>query len=73
MSRNANRPKLNRSVIEELIYEWVIGKNAERDRKILARRLFDGITFERLAEEFNLSVDQVKRIVYKRTQEIFKH
>jgi DNA-directed RNA polymerase specialized sigma24 family protein len=27
--------------------------------------MLDGITFERLAEEFDLSVQQVKTIVYK--------
>lgn len=55
---------------EERIREYIIGKNAERDRKILHRRLVDGIVFEKLAEEFGLSVTQVKRIVYKRTEEM---
>ena len=56
---------LSRTEIESLIEEWIIGKNAERDRAILRRRLIDGITFERLAEEFDLSVRQTKKIVYK--------
>lgn len=30
----------------------------ERNRAILKRRLIDGITYERLAEEFDLSVAQ---------------
>ncbi len=66
-------PDLCRSDIERLMHEWLIGPNAERDRKILARRLFDGITFERLAEEFDLSVRCTKMIVYKGTDKIFKH
>lgn len=56
---------LSRSQIEDLIDEWIIGKNAERDRKILKRRLIDGICFEPLAEEFDLSVRQIQNIVYK--------
>ena len=64
---------LCRSDIEYLLHEWIIGRNAERDRAILRRRLFDGITFERLAEEFDLSVRCTKSIVYKGQQKIFKH
>jgi DNA-directed RNA polymerase specialized sigma24 family protein len=52
------------------IDEWI---HSERDREILARRLIDGITFERLAEEFDMSVRQIKNIVYKSEQELFKH
>lgn len=55
-----------RALIEDCIH-------SERDRRILTRRLIDGITFERLAEEFDLSVRQVKNIVYKNEQALFKH
>ena len=55
------------------INEWVIGKNGERDREILCRRLLDGITFERLSEEFEMSDRQIKNIVYKWESKIFKH
>lgn len=63
----------SRSEINALIDEWIIGKNAERDRAIIRRRLFDGITFEKLAEEFDLSVRQTKNIVYKTEKKIFSH
>ena len=63
--------RYSRSELDKLIDEWVLGRNAERDRKILRRRLFDGITYERLAEEFDLSVRQVKNIVYKGEDIIF--
>ena len=64
---------LSRSQIELLINEWIIGKNAERDRSIIRRRLFDRITFEKLAEEFDLSIRQTKNIVYKNERKIFLH
>ena len=38
--------------------------HSERDRKIILRRMIDGIKMERLSEEFELSVPQIKRIVY---------
>lgn len=61
---------LSRSDIVFLIDEWI---HNERDRKILKRRLLDGITYERLAEEFDLSVRQIKTIVYKSENRIFNH
>ena len=60
---------LSRSVIEHLIDEWIL---KERDRNILKRRLLDGICYEPLAEEFDLSVRQIKNIVYKCEDKLFK-
>ena len=56
------------SQIKALIDEHVL---SERDREILKRRLVDGICFEPLAEEFGLSVRQVKAIVYKASVILF--
>ena len=58
---------------EELIDQWIIGTHAERNRAIIKRRLLDGICFEPLAEEFGLSVQQTKTIVYKAEQTLIKH
>lgn len=72
-TRRSDMHNYSRSEIEKLTDEWIVGRNAERDRKILKRRLLDGITFDRLAEEFDLSVRQVKNIVYRREDELFCH
>lgn len=53
---------LSRSDIECLINEWIL---SERDRKIMKRRLTDGISIESLAEEFEMSPRQIQRIVTK--------
>ena len=53
---------ISNSELTVIIDEWI--KN-ERDRRILKRRLIDGICFEPLAEEFNMSVQNVHRIVDK--------
>ena len=63
----------SRTQLETAIDEWIVGKNAERDRKILKRRLIDGICFEPLAEEFDLSVIQIKRIVYKHEKKLLRY
>lgn len=57
------------SEVSKLIDEYI---HSERDRKILKRRFVDGICFEPLAEEFDISVRQVKNIVYKGQKKIFK-
>lgn len=60
----------SRSQITEVIDEWILN---ERNRTILKRRLLDGLTYERLAEEFDLSVQQIKNIVYKCQNKVFCH
>lgn len=61
---------LSRTQISNLIDEWIFN---ERDRSILKRRILDGILYEPLAEEFDLSVQQVKNIVYKAEGQLYKH
>jgi len=60
----------SRTEIEAAIEEWILN---ERHRAIMKRRLIDGICYEPLAEEFDLSVRQIKRIVYKCEEVIFRH
>jgi len=56
--------------IARLIDDYI---HSERDRRILKRRLIDGICYEPLAEEFDMSVRQMKSIVYKAQDRLFKH
>lgn len=60
----------SRSDIEHAIDEWILN---EKYRAIMKRRLIDGITYEWLADEFQMSTSQIKRIVYKCEDRIFKH
>lgn len=61
---------LPREYWEKLIDSWIFN---ERDRKLLKRRLLDGIKYEDLAEEFDMSVRQVKNVVYQSQSKLFKH
>ena len=58
------------SEVEKVIDEYV---HNERNRAILKRRLIDGICYEPLAEEFDLSVRHIKNIIYQEEETIFKH
>lgn len=63
---------LTREMIDHRIESRMVGyRNCERDREMLRRRLFCGITYEQLAEEFALSVSQTKTIIYKSEDIIF--
>jgi len=58
------------SQISAVIDEYI---HSQRNRDILKRRYVDGITYERIAEEFDLSVRQTKTIIYKAEKTIFSH
>ena len=60
----------SRTELTEAIDEWILN---EKHRAIMKRRLIDGICFEPLAEEFDMSVRQIKRIVYKSQETLFRH
>lgn len=64
-----NYDELSRSELSLLIDEWIFN---ERDRAILKRRLLDGLKYEALAEEFDMSVRRTKGIVYKSQERLFK-
>lgn len=56
------------SQIRDLIAEHI---HSERDRTILQRRLIDGITIDRLSEEFDLSPRNIKYILQKNENILF--
>ena len=70
MRINIERYNLSRSELQYLIDQWIFN---ERHRLILADRLFNGATYERLAEKYGLSTQQVKTIVYKAMGRLEKH
>ena len=70
MRKNTERYNLSRSELQYLIDQWIFN---ERHRIILSDRLFNGTTYERLAEKYGLSTQQVKTIVYKAMDRLEKH
>lgn len=62
--KNPFEDKSNTEIVN-LINEYI---HSERDRKLMQRRYVDGICFEPLAEEFELSTIQTKRIISKNTE-----
>ena len=70
--------KYNRSLLEDLIHEWINGRNGERDRVILSMAMFDGVTLEEMQKrldkmDYPLSIDRIKQVIAERTQQLEKH
>ena len=61
---------LSKAMIETLIDEFV---HVQLHRDVLKARLLDGMKYDELAEKFGYSTRQIKRIVYKSEEILFKH
>lgn len=57
------RPLYSYAEMDRLIAEHVVGKRAKRDREILRSYFLDGCTYEEIAEAFDMSANQIGRIV----------
>ena len=57
------------SIIIGVINDWI---HDERHRKILADRLVRGLTYEQISEIRHMSVSQVKRIIWKGSERLFR-
>jgi len=45
--------------------------HSARDRIILEKRLIDGLTYERISEDMDMSPRQIKNIIYKNEEILF--
>ena len=70
MRKSAEHYNLSRDELQRIIDQWI---RNERDRVILKDRLINGMTFERLAEKYGMSVRQIQNIVYKSMDRLEKH
>lgn len=62
-------PKLySNSRLREIVAEYI---HSERDRAVLIQKYCNKRTIEQLAEEFQLSDTQIKRILYRDSNIIF--
>ena len=58
------------SEVDYLISEYI---HSKRNREILHLRFIDGLTYEQISEAVDMSVRQVKNIIYKEQDKIFRH
>ena len=58
---------------KEGIDEWIIGRNAVRNREILTKKIINGVSFYDLSTEYGLSLKRVKTIVRENAMWIVQH
>lgn len=72
----------SRTEVENGIDEWIIGRNAARNRLILKMKLIDGFSYNEIArklasdeypESYHLEVRQIQRIIRKTETILFRH
>ena len=68
--KKADRPQYQNDQVRSIIDQHI---HSERDRRILKRNLCDGIGYEALAEEFQMSRSQIARIVPRGERVVFEH
>lgn len=63
--------KITADDLSKTIDSYIVGRYAARNRAILKSRFIDGLTYEQLAEMYDLSVSHIKNIVYKNEYTIY--
>lgn len=70
MKHDLGKFDLTKHQVLDLIDAYIFN---ERNRQIVIRRLLDGVSYDNLAEEYSLSVNQVKTVCYKAIEKISAH
>ena len=70
MRINAEQFHIPCDQLRNLIDQWIFD---ERARAMLKRKLCDHVRFDPLSEEFGLSVQQTKKIVYRYMERLLEH
>ena len=68
-----NYENISNAELYDIINNWIKGRMAYRNRQILVDRLIEGMTYEAIAEKHDMSVRQIKNIVYKNEYTIYRH
>ena len=72
----------SRTELENGINEWIVGRNAERNRYILKLKLIDGLSYIEIANILNaedtppsykIDVRQIQRVIRKTETILFRH
>ncbi len=64
----------SRTELESVIDEWIVNqRNAGRNRELIKKHMIDGVSYERLAEEYGMSVRGVQYVIYRCQEIVFRH
>lgn len=68
-----NYDSISNVELYDIINNWIKGRMAYRNKQIMVDRLIEGMTYEKIAEKYDLSINQVKNIVYKNEYIVYRH
>lgn len=68
-----NYDSISNAELYDIINNWIKGRMAYRNKQIMVDRLIEGMTYEKIAEKYDLSINQVKNIVYKNEYIVYRH
>lgn len=68
-----NYDSISNAELYEIINNWIKGRMAYRNKQIMVDRLIEGMTYDKIAEKYELSINQVKNIVYKNEYIVYRH
>lgn len=72
----------SRTELENGINEWIVGRNAERNRLILKLKLINGLSYLEIAtvlcsgqypDSYKIDVRQIQRVIRKSETILFRH
>lgn len=72
----------SRTELENGINEWIVGRNAERNRFILKLKLIDGLSYNSILTvlhsesnppEYKIELRQLQRVIRKCEDVLFRH
>lgn len=72
----------SRTELENGINEWIVGRNAERNRLILKLKLIDGLSYLEISsilsspdypDSYHIDVRQIQRVIRETETTLFRH
>lgn len=55
--------RYSRSQIENLIEEWVIGRNSHRNKQIIRDGILEGLSLKNMSDKYGLSETRIKTVI----------
>ena len=68
-----NYPSVSKDAIMFAMEQWIIGRNAERNRAIFYDHLFRGLTYEQIAEAYDMSSRQIQNVIRSCEKKVYPH
>lgn len=67
------QPNASKDAIMIAMEQWIMGRNAARNKKIFYEHLFLGMTYEQIAECHDMSSRQIQNVIRDCEKKVFTH